>query len=369
MNDAPPRPLDLIPAPASSAPAARRPVATRLALWLGGLSVALVMTVLTAASVGPAAVPVDVTAATLARRVGLSVGSVSPSQQRIIEQIRLPRIVVALLVGAALATAGATLQAVFRNPLADPGVVGVSGGAALGAVLAIATHLASAAAPGWALPVAAFCGAILAVGSVTLVATASGRLAPAALILAGLAVQAFTGALTSAVITMTGDQELVRGMLFWLIGGFDSRSWAHVQAIAPVIAIGLITLTLLGRDHNVLAQGDETAHGLGLAVGATRLLVLAVATCVTATAVAVSGTIAFVGLIVPHAFRLVVGGDYRLLVPVSALGGACFLVAADTAARTVLQPAELRTGVVTALLGAPFFVFLLWRNRARIGDW
>jgi iron complex transport system permease protein len=158
-------------------------------------------------------------------------------------------------------------------------------------------------------------------------------------------------------------------MLFWLVGGFDGRSWAHVQAILPAIGLGVAALAVLGRDLNVLAQGDETAHGLGLAVGTTRLLVLAIAAVITATAVSVSGTIAFVGLIVPHAVRLLVGGDYRLVLPVSALGGAAFLVAADTIARTALQPAELRTGVVTSLLGAPFFVFLLWRHRARIGEW
>jgi iron complex transport system permease protein len=340
-----------------------------LALWLGGLSACLLVVVVAAASVGPASAPIGATAATIARRVGLPLGEATPAQQRIIEQIRLPRIVTALLVGAALATAGAALQAVFRNPLADPGVVGVSGGAALGAVLGIALHFATPAAPGWALPLAAFGGAVLAVGAVTAVATAGGRLAPATLILAGLAVQAFSGALTSAVITTTGDQELLRSMLFWLVGGFDGRSWAHVQAILPAIGLGVLGLAILGRDLNVLAQGDETAHGLGLAVGPTRLLVLSLASLITATAVAVSGTIAFVGLIVPHAIRLLVGSEYRLLIPVSALGGAVFLVLADTVARTALQPAELRTGVVTALLGAPFFVFLLWRNRARIGDW
>lgn len=352
-----------------TAPPQRRSVVARLMLWVGGLSGLLLAVVIVAASVGPAPAPVGATAATFARRVGLPLGDVTPAQQRIIEQIRLPRILTALLVGAALAAAGAALQAVFRNPLADPGIVGVSGGAALGAVVGIALHFATPAAPGWALPLAAFAGAIVAVSAVTMVATAGGRLAPATLILAGLAVQAFTGALTAAVITSTGEPELVRGMLFWLVGGFDGRSWAHVQAILPAIGLGVAALAVLGRDLNVLAQGDETAHGLGLAVGTTRLLVLAIAAVITATAVSVSGTIAFVGLIVPHAVRLLVGGDYRLVLPVSALGGAAFLVAADTIARTALQPAELRTGVVTSLLGAPFFVFLLWRHRARIGEW
>jgi len=366
LTEAPPLPEGT---PAGPPPRPRRSVLVRLALWLSGLSALLLVVVVMAASVGPASAPLSATAATIARRVGLPFGEATPAQQRIIEQIRLPRIVTALLVGAALATAGAALQAVFRNPLADPGVVGVSGGAALGAVLGIALRFGTAASPGWSLPVAAFGGAVLAVGAVTVVATAGGRLAPATLILAGLAVQAFTGALTSAVITTTGDQELLRNMLFWLVGGFDGRSWAHVQAILPAIGVGVLALVVFGRDLNVLAQGDETAHGLGLAVGPTRLLILGLAAGVTATAVAVSGTISFVGLIVPHAVRLLVGSEYRLLIPVSALAGAAFLVLADTIARTALQPAELRTGVVTALLGAPFFVFLLWRNRARIGDW
>ncbi|MCS6803182.1 MAG: iron ABC transporter permease [Chloroflexota bacterium] len=362
-------PLQAAPAAAPTVPSRRRSIVGRLLLWVGSLSVLLLVVIVAAASVGPASAPIGATVATIARRAGVPYGEVTPAQQRIIEQIRLPRIVTALLVGAALATAGAALQAVFRNPLADPGVIGVSGGAALGAVSGIALRFATAAAPGWALPLTAFVGSLLAVGGVMAVATAGGRLAPATLILAGLAVQALTGALTSAVITMTGDPELVRNMLFWLVGGFDGRSWAHVNAILPAIAGGVFALALLGRDLNVLAQGDEAAHGLGLAVGATRLLVLGIAAVITATAVSVSGTIGFVGLIVPHAFRLLVGGDYRLLLPVSAVGGAAFLITADTVARTALQPAELRTGVVTALLGAPFFIFLLWRNRARIGDW
>ncbi|MFN8533018.1 MAG: iron ABC transporter permease [Dehalococcoidia bacterium] len=360
------------PAPPVAPPgvhAQRRPIRTRLALWIAGLSGLLLLVVVVSASIGPASAPLGATTSTILRRVGLAVGEATPAQQRIVEQIRLPRIMVALLVGAALATAGAALQAVYRNPLADPGIIGVSGGAALGAVIAIGLHLASPSAPGWALPLAAFGGAIAAVGAVSLIATAGGRLVPTTLILAGLAVQAFAGGLTSAVITMTGDQELVRSMIFWLVGGFEARSWLHVQVLLPVVAIGVLLLASLGRDLNVLAQGDETAHGLGLPVGPTRLAVLVVVALVTATAVAMSGTIAFVGLVVPHGFRLLVGGDYRLLLPVSALGGAVFLVVADTAARTILQPAELRTGVLTALLGAPFFVFLLWRNRSRIGGW
>ncbi|MCL6647293.1 MAG: iron ABC transporter permease [Chloroflexi bacterium] len=349
--------------------ARRRGVLARLGLWTGGLGVLLVVVVLGAASVGPASAPLSATLATLGQRVGVSLGEATPGQQRIIEQIRLPRVLVGLLVGAALAASGAALQAVFRNPLADPGIIGVSSGAALGAVLTIAARLASAGAPGWALPLAAFGGALLAVTAVTAIASASGRLAPAPLILAGLAVQAFCGALTAATITTTGDQELVRNMLFWLVGGLDARSWEHVQVLLPVVGTGLVLLVGLGRDLNVLAQGEEVAHGLGLPVGPTRVVTLALATLLTATAVAVSGAIGFVGLVVPHAFRLLVGSDYRLLLPVSALGGASFLVIADTLARTVFQPAEVRTGVITALVGAPFFVVLLWRNRARVGHW
>ncbi|MCS7002190.1 MAG: iron ABC transporter permease, partial [Dehalococcoidia bacterium] len=340
---------------------ARRGLVVRLALWVGGLAVVLFAAVVVATATGPARIPVESSAAALLRRVGLQVGEVTPVQQRIIEQIRLPRIIVAALVGAALAASGAALQAVFRNPLADPGIIGVSGGAAFGAVIAIGLRWGVVGSPTFfTVPVAAMVGALTATAAVTLLASAGGRLQPASLVLAGLAIQSFTGAGTSTVITMTGDNDLIRNMVFWLLGGFDGRSWSHVQVAAPIIGVGLVALVAFGRDLNVLAQGDETAHSLGLSVGLTRLIVLGLAAVITATGVAVSGPIAFVGLVAPHVFRLLAGVDYRLLLPVSALGGATLLVVADTIARTALQPAELRTGVVTALIGGPFFLYLIW---------
>ncbi len=359
----------MIANPAAPVARAKRPgIAARLLFWTAGLSVVLFAAVIFSASIGPANVPFSASAGTILHRLGIPAGEATPAQQRIVEQIRLPRILVALLVGAALAASGAALQAVFRNPLADPGIIGVSGGAALGAVIAIGLGFGGAATSLLAIPLAAFAGALLATIAVSFVATAGGRISPSNLVLAGLAVQAFTGANTSLVITMTGDSDLLRNMILWLVGGFDSRLWVHVQMALPIV-LGVAALCLLGRDLNVLAQGEEAAHGLGVPVGAVRIIVLGFSALITATAVAVSGPIAFVGLVVPHAMRLLAGTDNRLLIPASALAGAALLVLGDTFARTILQPAELRTGIVSALIGAPFFVFLLWRNRQRIGAW
>lgn len=346
--------------------------AGRPVLWLGGLAAFLAAVVIVSASSGPAGIPYDTTVSALLRMIGINAGDVSTTQFRIIEQIRLPRIAVAVFVGAALSMGGAALQALFRNPLADPGLVGVSGGAGLGAIGAIALHWNGGPAGSlglFAVPGMAFVGALLATGGVTLLANAGGRVSPATLVLAGLAIQSFAGAGIAAIITLTGDAELIRNMLFWLVGGLDSRSWLHVQTALPVVAIGGALLLVLAGDLNILVQGDETAHGLGINVKRTRLGVLVLVSVITAAAVAVSGTIAFVGLIVPNLFRLLVGPDHRLLLPASALGGSIALLSADTIGRIVLQPAELRVGVVTALIGAPFFMFLLWRSRERVGTW
>ena len=213
----------------------------------------------------------------------------------------------------------------------------------------------------------AFAGSAGALALVFAVASAGGRFSMAALLLAGVAVSAFLAAIISAIVLFTADLGAQREMIFWLAGGLDASRWTHVRLAAPLVLAGLAVAVMLSRDLNLLMVGEEEARALGVRVGLTRTVLLLAASLVTGTAVAFSGTIAFVGLIVPHALRLITGADHRVLIPLSALGGAAFLLAADTVARLAVAPAEVRVGIITALVGAPFFLFLLARHKARAG--
>ncbi len=352
--------------PSISAPCARSAPERRqqrAILWTIALGVALFAAVLVSAALGAAHIPVQVTAGVLLEGTGIRTpwaDEAPESQRQIVRSLRLPRILVAAMVGAGLALAGATMQAVFRNPMADPGLVGVSAGGALGAVGAIASGLAASHV--LALPGAAFVGALLATASVFGFSIRRGRSNVAALLLAGIAITYLCSAATSALISFTYDRDTLREMLFWLLGGFDNRGWEHVVVLAPTLVLGGGVLLSYSRALNLLALGEEEAHSLGLAVQRTRAVLLTASALVTGAAVAVSGLVGFVGLVVPHVVRLLIGAsDYRLVLPLSALGGALFLLAADTAARMVLQPAELRVGIVTAFVGAPFFLVRLAR--------
>ncbi len=336
-------------------------VSARLAVGgavLGGL---VLLTSLISLSLGPVDIPVEHVAAIVLSFVGLDVAEVGRTEQLVIEQIRLPRILVGAFVGMALAVAGATMQGLFRNPMADPGIIGVSAGGALGAVIAIATGLTGLFF--LALPSFAFVGAVAATFLVYGIAAVGGHFSMATLLLAGVAVNAFLGAVISAIIILLPDNEALREILFWLAGGLDSRAWEHVHISAPLIVGATVVILLRARDLNLLMLGDDEAQALGVRVGVTRVVLLAAAALATGAAVAVSGTIAFVGLVTPHILRLVLGPDHRVLIPLSAVAGAVFVVVADTFARTIIQPAEFRVGVLTAFVGAPFFVLLLIRNK------
>ena len=215
-----------------------------------------------------------------------------------------------------------------------------------------------------ALPGAAFAGALVAALAVFLFSLRRGRDQVATLLLAGIAVTYLCSALTTALIALTYDRDILREMVFWLLGGFDNRGWEHVLLVGPPVALATVVFVVLGRSLNLLALGDEEAQGLGVAVWNTRLVLLVAAALATGASVAVSGLVGFVGLVVPHVVRLLIGtSDNRLVLPLAALGGASFLLLADTIARVALQPAELRVGVVTALVGAPFFLWLLARRQ------
>ena len=281
--------------------------------------------------------------------------------ERIVVDIRLPRVMSAGVVGAALAYSGASYQGVFRNPLADPFLLGVASGAALGASIAIVSPLqVDAYGFGW-VPVFAFVGALLTVVLVYLLASGGGGLDNTTLILAGVALSAVFGAAT-AFMLLTGGQE-TRPIFSFLFGGFNTANWERIVWAAPYFLIGAVIVALHARVLNVLQLDEEQAAQLGVDVTRTKLIVLGAASLTAATAVAIAGVIGFVGLIVPHAVRLLFGSDHRRLLPLVALLGASFLIAVDLLARTVLTPQEVPVGVVTALLGGPFFLWLLRTRR------
>ncbi|MBA3555237.1 MAG: iron ABC transporter permease, partial [Gemmatimonadales bacterium] len=278
----------------------------------------------------------------------------------IVRELRAPRVLLAFLVGGSLAVCGAALQAMIRNPLAEPYLLGLSGGAGLGAVLAIASRAASA----WAVPIAAFLGALAAVGLVYRLSVAAGRrLDPRVLLLSGVVVGSFAGALMSAIIVLS-DAAGVRNAFLWLLGGFGAASW---QSLAVFSAYAIAPLAWLGfqaRALDLIALGDEPAHHLGAEVERIRRLVYLCTALLTAASVAACGIIGFVGLVVPHAVRTVSRPLHRSLLPLVFLSGGAFLVLSDVVSRTVVRPLELPVGVITALVGVPLFAVLLRRTLA-----
>lgn len=279
--------------------------------------------------------------------------------------VRLPRIVLAVCVGAALAVSGALMQALFTNPLAEPGVIGVSSGAAVGAALAIASGAASASVA--VVPAAAFCTGIATTLLIYHLASSRGRAQAVTLVLTGVAVNAVAGAVISVAVytapTTARDQ-----IVFWQMGSLNGAVWTHVAVVAPLTCAGAAAALLLAPRLDVLALGERSARQVGLDTGVLRLLVVVTTALLTAAAVAFAGIIGFVGLIVPHALRLVVGPRNSVLVPLSGLGGALLVVLADLAARTVVPFADLPIGIFTALAGGPTFFLLLRRTLARGGQ-
>ncbi|MCO1581347.1 iron ABC transporter permease [Crossiella sp. SN42] len=291
-------------------------------------------------------------------------GGVSPLSAReaaILWELRVPRVVLACLVGAALASSGAAFQGVFRNPLADPYLLGAAAGAGLGATLAVfAVPTFSTGDFFGPLPIAAFAGAVLGVGLTWALGRSAGP-GTATLVLAGVAVAAFLTAVQTFVQTL--DVDSLRTIYTWMLGGLGGAGWSQVLVVLPYIALSSFVLCASGRLLDVLGVGDEEASALGLHPRRVRLIILGAASLATAAAVSVSGLIGFVGIVVPHVVRLLVAGSYRVLVPLSLLGGAAFVVLADMVARTVIAPGELPIGVITAFTGAPFFAVVLRRSR------
>jgi iron complex transport system permease protein len=297
----------------------------------------------------------------LAELLGLApAGSTDPRHLAVLVNIRAPRVVTGLAVGAALGAAGATMQGVFRNPLADPSLLGVSLGAALGAAGVIVLSNSPSL---WAVPVGAFAGGLIAT-MITTIAAKSGRsLDYATLLLSGIAVQTFCGAAIGLLIYAASDAKQ-RDLTFWLLGSLGGSTWPRLAASAIPLGIAVAALPWLGRALDAMALGEAEARDLGVRVDRTRRVAIALTALGVGAAVAVSGPIGFIGLVVPHLTRLLAGPSHRVTIVGSAIGGGLLLVIADTIARTVVKPAELPIGVVTAFLGAPFFYALLIRGRA-----
>lgn len=329
----------------------------RAALVLLALAGALLLACVAGAAFG--AVPVsarDVVEAVLAALRG---APLTPAQALVME-LRLPRVALAALVGACLAAAGVLYQALFRNALADPYILGVSSGAGLGAALAFAITGSSAlvlVAP----PLAAFVGALLTIFLVASLATRNRVMETLSLLLAGVAVSYTLAALTSFVLVVRREQ--MSRIVFWMMGGLQGATWQQVGIVGVMLAVGLAVSLVYARELNIMLLGDERAGELGVNVERVKRIILAVASLVVSAAVSVSGLIGFVGLMTPHAARLVLGPDHRLLLPASVLSGAIVMVLADLFARVVLAPVELPVGIVTALAGGPVFVWLLLRAR------
>ena len=318
------------------------------------LTLALAGAMTAGVALGAVPVPATEVMGALARAVR---GASSGLSDTLIVGVRLPRVVLAALVGAALAGAGTLYQALFRNPLADPYILGVSSGAGLGAMAAFVATAGATALRFGLVPLSAFAGALLTMLIVVRLASVRGRLDPTSLLLAGVALSYTLAAVTSFLMVYAREQ--MAAIVYWMMGGLSSASWPYIAMIAPMFALGAIAPLLSTRELNLMLLGDERAGHLGLSVERFKLLMLASASLMTAAAVAVAGLIGFVGLMVPHAVRLVLGPDHGRLLPASLLTGAIALVLADLAARMVLAPVEIPVGIVTAVLGGPFFIWLL----------
>ena len=282
----------------------------------------------------------------------------------IVLEIRLPRVILAGLVGAALATAGATYQGLFRNPLADPYLIGVAQGAALGAVAGFLLPIAWQSMSFGIVPLFAFAGALTSTAIVYMLAKVGKTLPVTTLILAGVALGALWGSITSYLVISSGEK--MHGIIFWLMGSFSLSQWSEVLVILPYVVVGTLIILLYARPLNIMQLDEEQAKQLGVNVERLKLVLLVAATLITAASVSFVGTIGFVGIIIPHAVRLVWGADHRFLLPLSVLTGAIFLIIADLIARTILAPTEIPIGVITAICGAPFFLYLLRRRKMAI---
>ncbi|GHI01192.1 FecCD family ABC transporter permease [Neobacillus kokaensis] len=341
----------------------------RLAIWGGAGVVLLLLSVIVSLSLGSANLRLSHVWGIILDQLPFLEGIIdtnwAASSEQIILKVRLPRVFLAILVGACLSLAGAGFQGVLRNPLADPYTLGVASGSAVGAAFLILFDFHTILLGVWTIPLVAFVTGLISLLVVLRLANVQGKYKLETIILSGVVVSAFLGAIVSFMVSMS--DQVVNEIVFWLMGSLALRGWSFTFVLIPYLAIGLVVLLSYGRTLNLFALGERQAAHLGVNIKRTRLVVLIVSTLITAAAVSIVGTIGFVGLVVPHLLRLMVGPDYRLLLPLSVIFGAIYVLWADTIARTLLSPTEIPLGVVTAVLGAPFFAYLLRRNKQMSG--
>lgn len=326
------------------------------------LAIILILSMILANSVGPVSIPFQQTIAIILDILPWEFGLEYLERDAIVVlDIRLPRVIVGALVGAGLGTAGAIMQGLFRNPLVEPGYIGVSSGAALAAVIVLFFGWVQYSA--WILPIAAFIGALLSMIVVLVIWELSRKTSASTLLLVGLGLNLFFSAVISVFVASAPNEQELRSIVFWLQGGLEARTWQHVQLITPFILLSIFVSCYFARELNMMLLGEDQAQSSGVNVRRTRYILLALSALMTGTGVAVSGTIGFVGLVIPHVIRLLFGTDHRFLLPASALGGGAFLVLADIVSRMALGAVHLQVGVVCALIGAPIFLVLVLYSR------
>lgn len=352
---------------APSSIAISRHTATKTTLF-GGLALALVTSVVISAGTGQLAIPPQEVVGSILHKIGITWLPIPahPTGDATLWAIRFPRVAMAALVGAGLSVAGLLMQAIFGNPLAEPGVIGVSSGAAVGAGLAIVFGLTVFGE--WTTAVFAFAAGLVATLVIYAMSRADGRAEVVTLVLTGIAVNAIAGA-AIALLTFLGDTQSREQIVFWQLGSLAGSRWSQVLIIAPVIAVGLIAAYVAGRKLDLLSLGERNARHLGVNVEVLRIVMIVVVALLTGAAVAFAGIISFVGLVIPHFMRMILGPAHLPLVTASALGGALLMTVADLAARTIVPNADMPIGMLTALVGGPFFFWLLRRTRKRSGGW
>lgn len=358
--------MDLVKPSVASQTARKYPLRWRRCVYtIIGLSIILAMIVPFATTIGSVQIPFLTTFSILLSRVpAIDIAPTWPSTlETIILEIRLPRVILAGIVGAALSVAGATYQGLFRNPLADPYLIGVAQGASLGAVIGFLLPSHWHGIGLGIIPLLAFAGALASVSIVYGISRVGRMLAVTRLILAGVALGALLSAIVSYLTITSGEK--IHGIIFWLMGSFSLSQWSEIRIALPVVAAGVIVIMIYSRSLNLIQLGEEQAQQLGINVERLKVILLGAATLITAAAVSFVGIIGFVGIIIPHMVRLIWGPDYRFLLPLSVLTGGVFLIVADIAARTIMAPSEIPVGVFTAACGAPFFLYLL-RQRTKI---
>ncbi len=368
--------IDLRPDAAESASARTESVRRRLprvrrsrsALLIGGLAIGLVVAGIVAAGIGQLHVAPAEVLGSILHKLGLDIGPLPahPRGEAALWNVRFPRVVLAAIVGAALGGAGAVLQAVFGNPLAEPSVIGVSGGAAVGACSVIVFGWSFFG--GYTVAAVAFATGLLTTLVIYAMARHGGRTEVVTLVLMGIAVNAVTAAVIAFLVFM-GDTQAREQIVFWQLGSFNGARWEAVRIVAPVVAIGLVGVMLIARQLDLLALGERSARHVGVHVERLRLVAIVLVSLLVAAGVAFVGIIAFIGLIVPHLVRMIIGPSHRTLLPASILGGALVVVVADLVARTAIDYADLPIGMLTALVGGPFFFWMLYRTRASSGGW